>query len=157
MFFRLSGRDMIGIAFTGTGKSLLFIIPAILLALAEEMKIPFEQNEGPLSIIIVPSRELAIQIHEMINFFVKYLLRFDYPLIKSILCIGGVDIRYQIEDISKGCHLLIGTPGRLSDMLEKNKIDASMCKLLILDEADRLLDMGFDEEIKKIMDKIKVI
>lgn len=161
----LSGRDMIGIAYTGSGKSLVFILPAIMAALEEEMKLPIVNGEGPFCIIIVPSRELAIQIHETINFFIKYFLRAandgnsqfknSYPLIKSCLCIGGIDIKYQIEEISKGCHIVVGTPGRLSDLLDRKRLDPSMCKYLVLDEADRLLDMGFDEEIRKVLEKFK--
>jgi ATP-dependent RNA helicase DDX41 len=114
-----------------------------------------KKKEGPFAVIILPSRELAIQIHETINVFIKYLLREGYPLIRSLLCIGGVDIKYQIEDIQKGAHIIIGTPGRLSDLLDKKKFDTKNCKLLIFDEADRLLDSGFDEEIRKIMEKMK--
>lgn len=146
---------MIGIAFTGSGKSLVFILPVVLLALSEEKKISLEEGEGPFAIIIVPSRELAVQIHENINFFIKYLLRAGEPELRSVLCIGGVDIKYQIEEIQKGAHIIIGTPGRLSDLLDKRKINSSMCKMLVLDEADRLLDMGFDEEVRKVMEKFK--
>jgi ATP-dependent RNA helicase DDX41 len=146
---------MIGIAFTGSGKSFVFIIPVVLLALSEERNIPLESGEGPFAIIIVPSRELAVQIHESINYFIKYFLREKEPDIRSVLCIGGIDIKYQIEEIQKGCHILTGTPGRLSDLLEKRKLNCDMCKLLVLDEADRLLDMGFDEEVRKVMEKFK--
>jgi ATP-dependent RNA helicase DDX41 len=158
----LSGRDMIGIAFTGSGKSLVFILPAIMLAIEEEMKLPIVEGEGPFCFIIVPSRELAIQIHETINYFIKYFLRdinenhkhnLHYPIIKSCLCIGGIDIKYQIEEISKGCHIIVGTPGRLSDLLNKKRLEHSMCKLIVIDEAYRLLDMDFDEEIRKVLEK----
>lgn len=151
----LSGRDLIGIAFTGSGKSLVFILPAIMIALEEQSLSKLRDGEGPFVMIIVPSRELAIQIYENVSFFIKYLLKSDYPQIKSALCIGGVDIKYQIDDIAKGVHIVVGTPGRLSDLLDKKKLNASMCKYLVLDEADRLLDMGFDEEIKRVMEKIK--
>lgn len=159
----LSGRDMIGIAFTGTGKSLVFLLPALMLALEEEMKMSVESNDGPFAIIIVPSRELAVQLHETFNYFVRYLLNYSdknekyqlekTPFLKSVLCIGGIDIKYQIEEIQRGCHIVIGTPGRLSDLMEKKKLDATMCRYLVLDEADRLLDMGFDEEIRKVLEK----
>jgi len=155
ILYSLSGRDMIGIAFIGSGKSLVFILPVILLCLAEEKKMHLEPNEGPFAIIIVPSRELAVQIHENINYFIKYLLRNGEPQISSVLCIGGVDIRYQIEEIQKGAHIVIGTPGRLSDLLDKRKLNSFMCKILVLDEADRLLDMGFDEEVRKVMERFK--
>jgi ATP-dependent RNA helicase DDX41 len=145
---------MICITPTGSGKSITFILPAIMLSFYEQTWKPLRKG-GPFVMIIVPSRELAIQIHETINTIVKYLLRENYPLIRSILCIGGVDIKYQIEDIQKGVHIMIGTPGRLSDLLDKRKFDTEICKYLVLDEADRLLDMGFDEEIKKLLGKLK--
>jgi len=155
----LSGRDMIGISFTGTGKSLVFLLPSLMFALDEEMKMPVEEYDGPFAIIIVPSRELAVQLHETLNYFIKSLLKskeeVKYPLIRCILCIGGIDIKFQIDDIHMGCHIVIGTPGRLSDLLDKGKLDTSMCKYLVLDEADRLLDMGFDEEVKKVLEKFK--
>jgi ATP-dependent RNA helicase DDX41 len=170
----LMGRDLIGIASTGTGKSLVFILPSLILSLYEEYRYPLNSNEGPFIIIIVPSRELAVQLHELFNHFLKFLWQ-DYislnknsssesgknknetkPNLKSVLCIGGVDIKYQIEEISRGCHLIIGTPGRLSDLMEKKKIDTSMLRLLVLDEADRLMDMGFDEEIKKVLEKLSL-
>jgi ATP-dependent RNA helicase DDX41 len=171
----LLGRDLIGIASTGTGKSLVFILPSLILSLYEEYRYPLKFNEGPFTIIIVPSRELAVQLHELFNHFLKFFWQ-DYffsrnnnskdiesskfnenkPNLKSVLCIGGVDIKYQIEEISRGCHLIIGTPGRLSDLMEKKKIDTSMLRLLVLDEADRLMDMGFDEEIKKVLEKLSM-
>lgn len=155
----LSGRDMIGISFTGTGKSLVFLLPALMHALDEEVKMPIEENDGPFAIIVVPSRELAVQLNETLNYFIKNLLKskeeMKYPLIRCILCIGGIDIKFQIEDIHRGCHIVIGTPGRLSDLMEKAKLDTSMCKYLVLDEADRLLDMGFDEEVRKVIEKFK--
>jgi ATP-dependent RNA helicase DDX41 len=145
---------LIGITPGGSGKSLAFILPALMISLYE---LSYKPVNGPFVMIIVPSRELAIQIHETINMFVKYLLREDYPVIRSILCIGGVDIRYQIEDIQKGVHIMIGTPGRLSDLLEKRKFETDLCKCLVLDEVERLLDMGFDEEIKKLLSKLKSV
>jgi ATP-dependent RNA helicase DDX41 len=125
-----------------------------MISLYEEDREPLKKG-GPFVMIIVSSRELAIQLHEMVNNLIKYLLREQYPLIRSILCIGGVDIKYQVEDIQKGVHIMIGTPGRVSDLLDKKKFDTELCKYLVLDEADRLLDMGFDEEIKKVLGRFK--
>lgn len=155
----LSGRDMMGISFTGTGKSLVFLLPALMMALEEESKLSISSNDGPFGIIIVPSRELAVQLHETLNYFISRLLRVNvgnkvnYPMIRSVLCIGGVDIRLQIEEIQRGCHIVIGTPGRLSDLMDKRKVDTMQCRYLVLDEADRLLDMGFDEEIRKVLER----
>jgi ATP-dependent RNA helicase DDX41 len=125
-----------------------------MLSLYEEHTEPLKKD-GPFVIILVPSRELAIQIHETISTFIKYLLRDNYPLIRSVLCIGGVDIKQQAEDIQKGVHIIIGTPGRVSDLLDKKKFDTKLCKYLVFDEVDRLLDMGFDEEIRKVLKTLK--
>lgn len=105
--------------------------------------------------IVIPSRELAIQLQENINIFIKHLIKHNYPILHCILCIGGVDIKYQIEDLNKDSHIIIGTPGRLSDLLDKKKIDPYNIKMMIFDEADRLLDSGFDEEIRKVLIKTK--
>jgi ATP-dependent RNA helicase DDX41 len=113
------------------------------------------KKSGPFVMIIVPSRELAIQLQETINVFIKHLIRDEYPIIHSLLCIGGVDIKYQIEDLMRGAHIIIGTPGRLSDLLDKNKFDHNSVKLIVFDEADRLLDSGFDEEIRKVLERMR--
>ena len=121
----LNGRDTIAISFTGTGKSLIYLLPLIMMSLSIEEKKPIKPNEGPFSFIIVPSRELAIQIDENLNKFIKYLMRSTekiYPIIKIVLCIGGYEIKYQIEDIKLGCHIIIGTAGRLNELIEKKKI-----------------------------------
>lgn len=152
----LSGRDTISISFTGTGKSLVFILPMLMLALDIEVKSPIKPMEGPFIIVIVPSRELAIQLHETVNDFIKYFMKSKdkiYPIIKNVLCIGGDEIKYQSEDLALGCHIVIGTPGRLTDLAEKKKLKTNHCQLLILDEADRLVDIGFDEDVKKILEK----
>lgn len=152
----LSGRDSIVISLTGTGKSLVFILPVIMLAIEAEVKSPIKPGQGPFAVIIVPSRELAIQLHETINEFIKYFMKSKdkvYPIIKNVLCIGGDEIKYQIEDIVSGCHIVIGTPGRLTDLAEKKKLKTSQCQMLVLDEADRLIDIGFDEDVRKILEK----
>ena len=154
----LSGRDTISISYTGTGKSLVFILPMIMLAMDIEIKTPIKPGAGPFIVVIVPSRELAIQLHETVNDFIKYFMKSKdkiYPVIKNVLCIGGDEIKYQIEDIVSGCHIVIGTPGRLTDLAEKKKLKTDNCQLLILDEADRLIDIGFDEDVKKILEKFK--
>lgn len=72
-----------------------------MLALYEEQKLKVEKNEGPFAVILVPSRELAIQIFEVLNYYISYVLRYGFPLINAVICIGGVDIRNQIDDIQK--------------------------------------------------------
>eukprot|EP01016_Furgasonia_blochmanni_P014230 TRINITY_DN1740_c0_g1_i3.p1 TRINITY_DN1740_c0_g1~~TRINITY_DN1740_c0_g1_i3.p1 ORF type:complete len:523 (+),score=121.63 TRINITY_DN1740_c0_g1_i3:330-1898(+) len=148
----LSGRDIIGIAFTGSGKSLVFILPAIMLALEEEKKMPIISGEGPFALIIVPSHELAIQTVETLGFYQEFLVRGGYPRLRIMLCIGGVDMRTQVDQIRNGVHIIVATPGRLSDMLNKKKFNLDLCKFITLDEADRLLDVAFEEEIRNILD-----
>ncbi|KAI9617615.1 hypothetical protein H4Q26_012915 [Puccinia striiformis f. sp. tritici PST-130] len=112
----LSGRDMIGIAFTGSGKTLASLYLCLLLALEAEMKLPFIQGEGPVGIIVCPSRELARQTYE------------------GLLAMPS----HQSHVMSKGFHMVVATPGRLQDMLEKRKFSLDNCTYLCLDEADRM-------------------
>ncbi|KAF0989917.1 hypothetical protein HZS_7334, partial [Henneguya salminicola] len=147
---RLSGRDVIGIAFTGSGKTLVFILPLIMFSLEQEIEMPIQKNEGPFALILVPSRELARQIYDNIQYFCKCFSDSGFPVLKNHLCIGGVAVREQIEVVKKGCHILIATPGRLIDLLNKNIINLSVCRFLCIDEADRMFDMGFHSELTTI-------
>jgi ATP-dependent RNA helicase DDX41 len=151
----LTGRDFIGIAFTGSGKTLVFILPLVMMALEEEKKMPVLSGEGPFGLVVLPSHELAIQTFEIINFFCDKLYRKGYPRLRTMLCIGGMDMKEQMHQLKRGLHIVVGTPGRLSDMLNKNKFNLEICRYLVLDEADRLLDVAFEEEIRNIMEHIK--
>eukprot|EP00752_Nemacystus_decipiens_P012786 g11323.t1 len=152
----LSGRDMIGIAFTGSGKTVTFSIPLIMLALEEEMKLPVVGGEGPFGVILCPSRELARQTFDVVDYFCKHLHRGGFPELRTVLCIGGEDKRSQIEPIQRqGVHCIVATPGRISDLLHSHKVHFDLCKYICLDEGDRMLDMGFDEEVQKIMNHFK--
>ncbi|CAN0009673.1 unnamed protein product [Scytosiphon promiscuus] len=152
----LSGRDMIGIAFTGSGKTVTFSIPLIMLALEEEMKLPVVGGEGPFGVILCPSRELARQTFDVVDYFCKHLHRGGFPELRTVLCIGGEDKRSQIDPIQKmGVHCIVATPGRISDLLHTHKVHFDLCKYICLDEGDRMLDMGFDEEVQKIMNHFK--
>jgi ATP-dependent RNA helicase DDX41 len=148
----LSGRDMIGLAFTGSGKTLVFALPLIMLALEEEMKLPTESGEGPFGLIICPSRELAKQTHTVISGACDHLVRGGYPQLRTLLCIGGVPFKEQAETIRRGVHMVVATPGRLLDFLKKKKFTLDFCKYLCLDEADRLVDMGFEEDLSGVVD-----
>ncbi|EOA14389.1 hypothetical protein CARUB_v10027584mg [Capsella rubella] len=151
----LSGRDMIGIAFTGSGKTLAFVLPMIMIALQEEMMMPIAPREGPIGLIVCPSRELASQTYEVIEQFVAPLVKAGYPTLRSLLCIGGVDMRSQLEVVKRGVHIVVATPGRLKDMLAKKKMSLDACRYLTLDEADRLVDLGFEDDIREIFDHFK--
>jgi ATP-dependent RNA helicase DDX41 len=148
----LSGRDMIGIAFTGSGKTLVFSLPLIMFALEEEKKCPIVKGEGPFGLIICPSRELAKQTYEVICHYSEKLANAGFPTLTTLLCIGGVSMRDQEQHIRGGVHIIVATPGRLIDMLNKKKFTLNFCRYLVLDEADRLIDLGFEEDIRNVMD-----
>ncbi|CAN6243055.1 unnamed protein product [Urochloa humidicola] len=151
----LSGRDMIGIAFTGSGKTLVFVLPLIMVALQEEILMPIVPGEGPFGMIICPSRELAKQTYDVIEQFLVPLKDAGYPEIRPLLCIGGIDMRTQLDVLKKGVHIVVATPGRLKDLLAKKKMNLDNCRYLTLDEADRLVDLGFEEDIKEVFDHFK--
>lgn len=148
----LAGRDIIGIAYTGSGKTLVFVLPLIMFCLEQEAKLPFDRGEGPYGLIIGPSRELARQIYEIITFYAEGIVKYNHrmPRIRACLCIGGVSLKEQMETINRGVHIMVATPGRLIDMLEKKMFSLNMCRYLCMDEADRMIDMGFEENIRTI-------
>jgi len=152
----LSGRDMVGIAFTGSGKTMTFGLPLVMLALAEEMKMPLEGGEGPIGIILCPSRELAGQTFEVLDYYCEALGQGGFPRPRALLCIGGMDKRAQIDAVQRqGVHIVVATPGRLRDLLQLKKMNLNLCRYFCLDEADRMLDLGFDEEVAEIMNHVK--
>ena len=154
-----SGRDMIGIAFTGSGKTLAFCLPLIMTALEEEMKLPFTRGEGPVGIILCPSRELATQTYENVLAWTEAVAHEaggKYPQLNTLLCIGGISMGDQGHVMSKGLHIVVATPGRLQDMLEKKRFTFDNCKFLCMDEADRMIDLGFEEDVRNIMSFFKV-
>ncbi|CAI2191247.1 1308_t:CDS:2 [Funneliformis geosporum] len=124
----LAGRDMIGIAFTGSGKTLAFSLPLLMFALEEECKLPLIRGEGPIGMIVCPSRELARQTHEGICSTIDFLVRDDYPKLRPLLCIGGISMSDQQNILAEGIHIVVATPGRLMDMLEKKKFNLDLCK-----------------------------
>ncbi|KAL9714917.1 DEAD-box ATP-dependent RNA helicase 35 [Leucoagaricus gongylophorus] len=151
-----SGRDIIGIAFTGSGKTLAFCLPLIMMALEEERKLPFVRGEGPVGVILCPSRELANQTYENVNTWCSALAREGkYPQLNSLLCIGGISMNEQSHVLSKGIHIVIATPGRLIDMLEKKRFTFNNCKYLCMDEADRMIDLGFEDDVRNIISFFK--
>jgi ATP-dependent RNA helicase DDX41 len=152
-----SGRDMIGIAFTGSGKTLAFCLPAIMASLEMEARVPFARGEGPVGLIICPSRELARQTYEQCVAMGQALKESgQYPEIRSLLCIGGISMADQADVLNRGVHVAVATPGRLIDMLDKGRLNANNCGYLCMDEADRMIDMGFEEDVRSIMSHFKV-
>jgi ATP-dependent RNA helicase RhlE len=135
----LDGRDVVGVANTGTGKTAAFLIPLLNKVL---------ENPEEKVLIIVPTRELAIQLRDELSSF-AYGLR-----IFSTLCIGGASINRQIDSLKRGQQFVIGTPGRIKDLSQRRKIRFEDFTNIVLDEVDRMLDMGFVREIKAIIDRL---
>jgi ATP-dependent RNA helicase RhlE len=135
------GCDLLAGAQTGTGKTAAFALP-IVQRLSE--KIPREKRRKPRALVLVPTRELAAQVSEQMNNYARRLS------LRSTMIYGGVTIQAQIERLHRGVDIVVATPGRLLDHAERDTIDLSRIQVLVLDEADRMLDLGFIDDIKKI-------
>ncbi|CAI5461202.1 unnamed protein product [Closterium sp. Yama58-4] len=142
----LKGRDLIGLAETGSGKTLAYLLPAIVHVNAQPYLAP---GDGPIVLVIAPTRELAVQIQEEC---VKFGAS---SKIKSTCVYGGAPKGPQIRDLNQGVEIVIATPGRLIDMLESRVTNLRRVTYLVLDEADRMLDMGFEPQIRKIVSQIR--
>lgn len=142
----LSGRDVVGIAETGSGKTLTYCLPAIVHINAQPLLAP---GDGPIVLVLAPTRELAVQIQQEITKFGRS------SRIRNTCVYGGVPKGPQIRDLSRGVEVCIATPGRLIDMLEAGKTNLRRVTYLVLDEADRMLDMGFEPQIRKIIEQIR--
>ena len=140
----IEGRDMLGCAQTGTGKTAAFALP-ILNAMAEN---PPTGSRRIRALMLCPTRELASQIHDNIGQYARYL---D---IRSMVMFGGVSQRPQVNNLRRGVDILVATPGRLLDLISQGYVDLSHVQFLVLDEADRMLDMGFIRDIRKILAQI---
>ncbi|KXS19782.1 putative ATP-dependent RNA helicase DDX41 [Gonapodya prolifera JEL478] len=151
----LTGRDMIGIAFTGSGKTLVFTLPLVLFALEAEMRLPFVGGEGPVGLILGPSRELARQTYDVIKAMSQALVEGGFPEVRVLLAMGGISMQDQGDVMRRGAHIVVATPGRLQDMLQKKKFTLDSCKYLCLDEADRMIDLGFEEDVRNILSFFK--
>ncbi|MEX2475241.1 DEAD/DEAH box helicase [Marinobacter sp.] len=136
----LSGRDVMAAAQTGTGKTAGFTLP-ILQRLGENPS----TGKGPRALILTPTRELAAQVHDSVNLYSKYV-----PT-KAAVVFGGVKINPQMMKLRKGVDVLVATPGRLMDLYQQNAVRFNEVEFLVLDEADRMLDMGFIRDIRKIL------
>lgn len=140
----VAGRDVIGLAQTGSGKTASYIIPLLHNVVKKESKNPEE-----VTLIVVPTRELAFQVeNELYEFGIKQLRLF------SAICVGGMPISEQIRKLRKPTQFIIGTPGRLMDLAERKVLKLEKVTSVVVDEVDRMLDMGFIDDINWIMDKI---
>uniref|UniRef100_A0A8C5WMV8 RNA helicase n=1 Tax=Laticauda laticaudata TaxID=8630 RepID=A0A8C5WMV8_LATLA len=136
----LQGFDLIGIAQTGTGKTLAYLMPGFIHLDSQ----PIEKRNGPGMLVLIPTRELALQVE-------AECLKYSYKGIKSICVYGGGDRKGQINTVTKGVDIVIATPGRLNDLQMNGFINLKSITYLVLDEADRMLDMGFEPQIMKIL------
>ncbi|XP_050731808.1 ATP-dependent RNA helicase DDX3X-like isoform X6 [Eriocheir sinensis] len=151
--FILGKRDLMACAQTGSGKTAAFLVP-ILNQIYEQGPVQIKNNnprgrskQYPLALVLAPTRELATQIYDESRKF-SYRAR-----VRPCVVYGGADVVAQMRDLSRGCHLLVATPGRLADMIDRGKIGLDCCKYLVLDEADRMLDMGFEPQIRRIVEE----
>ncbi|XP_071814820.1 probable ATP-dependent RNA helicase DDX5 isoform X2 [Apostichopus japonicus] len=142
----LSGKDLVGIAQTGSGKTLAFILPAIVHINHQP---PLDRGDGPICLVLAPTRELAQQVQEVSYQFGRS------SRIRSTCVYGGAPKGPQLRDLERGVEIVIATPGRLLDFLEMGKTNLQRCSYCVLDEADRMLDMGFEPQIRKIMEQVR--
>lgn len=140
----LAGEDCIGIAQTGTGKTLAFLLPALIHTDGQPHPRGTKARGGPNVLVLAPTRELAIQIE-------KEVAKYQFRNIKAVCLYGGNDRKKQIEVVEAGVEVIIATPGRLNDLVAAKHIKIESITYLILDEADRMLDMGFEPQIRKIL------
>jgi ATP-dependent RNA helicase RhlE len=136
----LAGRDILAGAQTGTGKTAAFVLPML-----QKLSQNPGRNHDPRALIVTPTRELAAQVHDMVRTYGKHLK------LRSAVVFGGVGINPQIGRLRRGVDILVATPGRLLDHVGQKTVDLSRVEILVLDEADRMLDMGFIPDIRKIL------
>ncbi len=135
----LLGRDVVGIANTGTGKTAAFLVPLIQKVLTKR---------GEQVVVVTPTRELALQINHELSHLIKEMR------LRSVVCVGGVNINPQLRALRDRCDFIIGTPGRLKDLIERKAVNLSVINTIVLDEADRMLDMGFIADMRYLMQRM---
>lgn len=142
----LAGRDLLGCAQTGTGKTAAFSVPIVQL-LQEQQSQPRTQRRIR-ALVLTPTRELALQIRDNVKAYSQF------TSLRSLAIVGGVSQKGQEESLRQGTDLLIATPGRLIDLINQKHVDLQHVEILVLDEADRMLDMGFIHDVKRIIGKM---
>ncbi|KAK3108432.1 hypothetical protein FSP39_007859 [Pinctada imbricata] len=147
----LQNRDIIGVAETGSGKTAAFLIPLLKwITSLPKMERMEHIDQGPYAIILAPTRELAQQIEEETIKFAQHLS------IRTVAIIGGISREEQGFKLRQGCEIVIATPGRLIDVLENRYLVLSQCTYVVMDEADRMIDMGFEPDVQKILEYLPV-
>ena len=134
----LAGRDVVASAQTGTGKTAAFALPTL-------QRIAGKSGHGPHALVVTPTRELAAQIDDVVKVVCQKTGQ------RAVIVMGGAKFDKQIAALEKGCNLLVATPGRLLDLMEHNHVSLASVEVLVLDEADRMLDMGFWPSVRRIM------
>ena len=134
----LAGRDVVASAQTGTGKTAAFALPTL-------QRIAGKTGKGPHALVVTPTRELAAQIDNVVKVVCEQTGQ------RAVIVMGGARFEKQIKQLERGCDLLVATPGRLLDLMEHNHVSLSGVEVLVLDEADRMLDMGFWPSVRRIM------
>lgn len=140
----VAGKDVIGCAQTGTGKTAAFVLPILNRLVAD----PHAKHHTLRALVLTPTRELAQQVEESVTAYGRFMS------LQSLAVFGGVNIQNQLKRLRRGIDIVIATPGRLLDHIERRSIDLSTIEVLVLDEADRMFDMGFIQDVKKIIAKI---
>ncbi|CAF2899435.1 unnamed protein product [Rotaria sp. Silwood2] len=146
-------RDLMACAQTGSGKTAAFLLPILHMIFEEgpvrnpPSNIQNNRKQYPLCLVMAPTRELASQIYDETR-------KFSYrSMVRSCVVYGGADIGFQARDLEKGAHVLVATPGRLNDLIQRGRIGLANVRYLVLDEADRMLDMGFEPQIREIVER----
>ncbi|KAL6636730.1 hypothetical protein ACP70R_024302 [Stipagrostis hirtigluma subsp. patula] len=146
----IAGRDLMACAQTGSGKTAAFCFPIIsgILKSRPPQRPRGSRTACPVALILSPTRELSVQIHEEAR-------KFSYQTgVRVVVAYGGAPIHHQLRELERGVEILVATPGRLMDLLERARVSLQMIKYLALDEADRMLDMGFEPQIRKIVEQM---
>ncbi|MBI4535177.1 MAG: DEAD/DEAH box helicase, partial [Ignavibacteriae bacterium] len=144
----LEGRDIIGSAQTGTGKTAAFVLP--ILHRLESVNGSHERGRYPRALVLTPTRELAHQVSDAVTTYGRFLS------LRAVSVYGGVSMENQIKLLRRGADIVIATPGRLLDHMQRGTIDLARIQVLVLDEADRMLDMGFINDVRKIIGALPV-
>lgn len=137
----LSGQDLFGIAQTGTGKTAAYLLPML-------MKLKYKQGDDARALLLVPTRELALQIEEQVRLFSKY------TDLRTVVLFGGIGPKFQKEQLAYGVDILVATPGRFLDLYLSGDINTRSLQFLVLDEADKMMDMGFVGAIHRILEVV---